>query len=68
MSFIELHIDEQRVPELKTKPITVNTRYIVKVEWIQIIDKDGGATVTSSEGNALQVVESYKSLKKRLKI
>ena len=24
MSFIELHIDEQRVPELKTKPIRVN--------------------------------------------
>jgi len=44
MSFIELHIDEQRVPELKTKPNTVNTRHIVKVEWRQTIDKDGGNT------------------------
>ena len=67
MSFVELHTDEQRVPELKTRPITVNTRYIVKVESRETIDKDGGAIVTLSEGDPLHVVESYKSLKKTLK-
>jgi len=52
---------------LSKEPVIVNTRYIVKVEWRQTIDKDSGATVTLSEGSALHVVESYKSLKKRLK-
>jgi len=54
MSFVELHTDEQRVPELKTRPITVNTRYIVKVESRETIDKDGGATVTLSEGGTVR--------------
>jgi hypothetical protein len=65
---MELHIDLQRNPELVTKPVTVSTRYIIKIEPRETIDKDGGATVTLSEGGGtLSVVESYKSLKKRLK-
>jgi hypothetical protein len=67
MSFIELHLNKQRNPELATEPVIVNTRYIIKVEWKQTIDKDGGAIVTLSEGDPLHVVESYKSLKKTLK-
>lgn len=67
MSFIELHIDVQRVPETLTRPVTVSTRHIVKVEFRETIDRDGGALVTLTHGEALHVVESYKSLKKRLK-
>jgi hypothetical protein len=33
MSFIELHIDVQGVPETLTRPVTVKTRHIVKVEF-----------------------------------
>lgn len=74
MPLIELHEDLQRNPELKTSLVTVNSDHIVKIEPRQtfnkdgVPDKDGGASVTLADGKSLNVVESYKRLKKKLKV
>jgi hypothetical protein len=71
--FIELTIDIERHPEHETRPVTVGTRYIVKIAPREtrnkdgVLDKDDGAIVTLSQGAALHVVESYASLKERLR-
>jgi hypothetical protein len=67
MSFSELHIDMERNSQTDDQASHGEHEIIVKAEPRETIGKDGEATVTLSEGGALHVVESYKSLKMRLK-
>jgi hypothetical protein len=68
MMFIELNVELERDPKLKTRPVTVNSDYIIRIEPRETIDKDGGASVSLTDGDSLKVVESYKSLNKRLRV
>ena len=67
MAFIELQEDLQRKPKVKTRLVAVHSHYIVKIEPRETVDRDGGCSVTLADGKSLNVVQSYKSLKKSLK-